>query len=138
MKAELIDGFFYGLYMDPDILSSLDIYPTESRMACIQGYGIDVRGLVKAIPEKGKTVWGMVFKLSPENLHKMYSGEKTSAYRPEQMRAITIRGENIPVTCYNVPPDHSAGLNTDYLEKLILSAKKLGLPPNYIDELEQL
>ncbi len=38
MPQGKIDAFFYGLYMDADLLWSLDIEPEDPRVARIDGY----------------------------------------------------------------------------------------------------
>lgn len=134
--TKLVEGFLYGLYMDEELLKSLGFNPVSSRMAMVESYELDLRGLAKIIPKDNSQVWGMLVKLPEDDLLAMYSYETTKVYKPEIVNAL-IEGRNIiSACCYNVPKSNDAALNSEYLEKLILIAKKLNLPIAYIKKLE--
>lgn len=133
IAKEKIDAFFYGLYMDADLLRSLNIKPENPRVARVDGYRLDLRGAVKALPQEGERVWGIIFRLPQEDLDKMYGGPKTKLYKREEMLAVTEDGQAITVGCYNQPEDSSAAFNSEYCDQLIPAMRKAGLPSEYID-----
>lgn len=94
-QAEKTDAFFYGMYMDDEFLRSLDVQAENARVARIDDFELDLRGAVKALPKKGKSVWGIVFELSKDDLKKMYSGPKTKAYQPGTVQAVTTTGQTL-------------------------------------------
>jgi hypothetical protein len=138
MNEKLEDAFFYGLYMDVELLRSLGTNPQEPTLARLPGYRLELRGAVKALPQPGKSVWGVISKLTGRELDSLYSSPATRAYRPVPLVAITIAGLEVPVTCYNQPVDPSAALNATYLDKLLGVCRKIGLPADYVAELEDL
>jgi hypothetical protein len=133
-----VEGFFYGLYMDPELLLSLGFRPAASRMARLESHELELKGSVKIVRKQGSTVWGILIKLPEKDLKAMYDFETTKAYRPEIVNVITNDGENIAVSCYNLPVDETAELNIGYLEKLIPVARRLNLPIEYIKKLERI
>lgn len=136
MSGGMIDGFFYGLYMDSDLLVTLGYKPSHPRLGNLNGFRIDLRGPIKLIPDSGKSAWGMIFTLPEANLQAMYSGPNTKDYQPYTMMAKTSDGAEVRVQCYNLDPIPGAQLNREYLDKLIVVARKAMLPAEYIRELE--
>ena len=136
MEESMGEGFFYGLYMDPDLLKGLKYSPHNPRIAYVEDYQLDLRGVAKMIPQQGSKTWGMVIQLSQADLDQMYGSEATKSYQPETMTAILQDGQAVQTACYNLPPDQSAELNRMYGFKLLAILKKLSLPADYIWEVE--
>jgi len=132
---DLVEGFFYGLYMDPGLLTSLGFEPIESRVAKLDGYELDLHGLAKIIPKSDSTVWGMLTKLRRSDLDAMYAFETTKAYKATAVEVTTADDAAVSVVCYNVPADDGAEFNREYLEKLVEVAKKMKLPGHYLQRL---
>ena len=134
----IIDAFFYGLYMDRELLEKMGMVPLEVKKARLEGYQIDFRGKVKLVPRHDQAVWGTIIKLSQSDLAKMYSSVATSAYKPQPATAITEEGEQVQVVFYNLPEDQNVEVNTAYLRILIGIIERVDLPATYIKELKQL
>jgi len=130
------EGFFYGLYMDPDLLRSLGFNPSTPRIASIDSYELDLRGAAKILPVEGSTVWGALIELPENDLDAMYSFDSTIHYKPEIVYPKTMDGKVVRSICYNLPKNENDTLNIEYLKKLIAVAKKLTLPGDYIRKLE--
>jgi hypothetical protein len=133
-----MDGFFYGLYMDSDLLLGMGLKPANPRIAELKGFRLDLYGSVKVVSDPSKSVWGMVLSLSDEDLHTMYSGPKTKAYRAFKVSVHASDGTELPVQCYNQEATPEAPFNREYLEKLISTVYKLGLPGEYVRDLERI
>lgn len=133
---ETVEAFFYGLYMDPDLLNSLGFNPSQPVVACVESYALDLRGPAKIIPSQGSTVWGTLMTLPASDLDAMYAFDTTKHYKPEKVTVKTVEGSVVSACCYNLPVNSSGTINKDYLEKLIPTAHKLGLPGDYIKTLE--
>ena len=63
-------GFFYGLYMDPELLKALGYRPEGAVQACLKEYRLDLQGAAKVIPQKNSEVWEMILQLPEEDLAK--------------------------------------------------------------------
>ena len=138
MSEKLIEGFFYGLYMDPDLLRGINVNPVDPRPAYLANRQIDFKGLVKVITKPDQKVWGMLIKLTKSDIEAMYSVEAAKVYSSESVLAILDDGHSIQATCYNLPINEQAELNRDYINKLLPILKKLSLPAPYIQEVEGL
>ena len=134
----MVEAFFYGRYMDPDLLLSLGVHSGEARSACLENYRLDLRGKVKVVTEAGTSVWGMIIPLSAHDLEALYAGPATRDYQPERQRVVTASGERVDVTFYNLPVDASSPLNKDYLGKLLETLAKVDIPREYLRSLEAL
>ncbi|MDH5324869.1 MAG: gamma-glutamylcyclotransferase [Gammaproteobacteria bacterium] len=124
-----IEGFFYGLYMDSDLLRSLGFSPGLARMAVVHNYELDLHGFAKLVPKQGGEAWGMLIQLPESHLRAMYAFETTKHYKPERITVVCIEsGQEVEATCYNVPVQPEFPLNKEYREKLVQAMKKLGFP----------
>lgn len=132
------NAFFYGLYMDPDLLRTLGADPIDPRPARLEGYRLDLHGPAKIVPAPGRTVCGMIIGLSPQHLLSLYSGGSTREYRSIEIMVLDAESRPIPVICYNRPLRDGIPFNRDYLEKLLVVVRRVGLPPEYIRDLESL
>ncbi len=132
------EAFFYGLYMDSELLKSLGVTPKKARIAYVDRSQLDLHGAVKILPLPGHQVWGMIFQMTAEELQRLYSRPAAKSYQAETMEAITQEGDKVAVICYNLPLGKSAPLNVEYLDKLLPLAKRLGLPAYYLAQLEGL
>lgn len=130
--------FFYGLYMDVELLKYLGFNPNSAHTAVLEGYALDLRGSAKVIPRQGNQVWGMLIKLPPADLQAMYSFETTRHYTPEQVAVNLPDGEQVQACCYNLPASNDEPLNLEYRDKLLVVIHKLGFPDEYIGMLEGL
>ena len=135
---KLVDGFFYGLYMDEDLLRTLGFNPVSSHVAKADSYEINLNGMAKIIPKKGTEVWGKLITLPENELKAMYSFETTKDYKPEIINILTEEGKPKTATCYNMVASELDKLNIEYLSKLVVAAKKLELPYTYIKQLESI
>ena len=134
----MVAGFFYGLYMDPEMLKALGYRPEGAVQACLKEYRLDLQGAAKVIPQKNSEVWGNILHLPEEDLAKMYGSETTKAYQPELLEVFGKDGEACPLTVYNLPPSPEAPFNFEYLNKLLPLAERLNLPPDYQAFLKEL
>ncbi|MDT8448006.1 MAG: gamma-glutamylcyclotransferase family protein [bacterium] len=138
-SSKPVEAFFYGLYMDPDILGPLGVVALNPRLAEAQGYRLDLRGgKAKIIPEAGASTWGLTFELSPSDLKSLYRTEATQGYAPFELFVTGPDGTQRPVSCYNLPLDPQAPADSVYLAKLLPVARKLGLPAEYLSFLDNL
>lgn len=121
------DVFFYGLYMDPDILERLDVIPNNPRIGYIENYELRIGNKATMLRSFGKRVQGVVYSLSHADIAKLYWGAGLNEYAAEALVA-NVGNKIIPVLCCNliVPPESSES-NAEYQEKLKACMKKLGL-----------
>jgi hypothetical protein len=128
-----IDGFFYGLFMDSDILRESQVVAVSPRRAYVDGYALCIGRRATLVPNPGARAYGMVFALTHDELEKLYAAPGLEQYRPEAILAHTMEGETLPALCYNLReapgPDEA---NTEYAARLRAVLGKLEFPPEYL------
>ena len=129
------DVFFYGLFMDQELLHSKGIQPGAGRGSLgrwSRARRIGQRAAL-ARSERGR-VYGLVMTLALTQLEKLYAEPGVEAYRPEAVLGhISPGGGTIAAMCYNLPqPPAASERNPEYADKLRAVARKVGLPAEYL------
>jgi hypothetical protein len=128
-----VDVFFYGLFMDRQLLQGKGAQPTEVRLASVRGFELRIGARASLVPAAGGEVHGMLMRLTQPDLEKLYAEPSVQLYRPEPVLAMTRDGSTVVALCYNLPvPPDPAERNAEYSSKLRALAQRLGLPAEYI------
>ena len=133
MTDRRIDGFFYGLFMDSDVLRESRVVPMSPRRAYVDDHALRIGRRATLVPDLGARAYGMVFALTHDDLERLYSAPGLEQYRPEAVLTHSLEGETFPALCYNlreVPgPDEA---NTEYAARLRAALGRLEFPAEYI------
>lgn len=136
-KVRRIDIFFYGLFMDDVLLREKGINPVNRRMTSIENFSLVIGERATLVPYAGRTVYGVLFSLTHEEVDALYSETSFSAYRPEAVLAKLTEGSIMPVLCFNLPTSPSADeRNPQYVSKLRELATQIGLPSSYVSSIQ--
>jgi hypothetical protein len=136
--APRLDVFFYGLFMDEDLLRSKGLDPLNRRLAAVTGFRLVIGKRATLVQSAGETVHGVVFALSQPELDSLYSEPSVSIYRPETVRATLVNGETVEALCFNLPtPPHDSVRNLEYAVKLAELATRIGLPADYVASIQR-
>ena len=129
----LVEVFFYGLFMDRELLRSKGAQPSDVRLVAVPGYALRIGLRAAVVPTPTAVVHGLLMKLSHADLAMLYSEPSVQAYRPEAVLAVTHDGTHIPALCYNLAdPPSPEERNDEYTGKLIALAQRIGLPQEYV------
>jgi hypothetical protein len=127
------DVFFYGLFMDQELLHSKGIQPERVEVAWVDGLELRIGQRAALARSERSRVYGLVMTLSLAQLEKLYAGPGVEAYRPEAVLAHLSGGGTIAAMCYNLPqPPAASERNPEYADKLRAVARKVGLPAQYL------
>lgn len=136
MSLRRVDAFFYGLFMDVEVLSQSRVKPLGPRPAFVDGYRLCVGRRATLVPAAGARAYGMVFALTHEDLERLYSPPGLADYRPEAVVVGLLDGGTLPALCYNLPeapgPDEA---NAEYATRLRETLGRLGFPSEYIESI---
>jgi hypothetical protein len=133
MDFQTINVFFYGLFMDIEVLRAKGLHPVNARQACVPGMALRIGQRATLIPDPNKCVYGVVIGLSHKEVDQLYSEPSVAAYRPEAIIAMLTDRSCIPALCFNLPlSGETEEANPEYAEKLRVVANHLGLPVDYI------
>lgn len=136
MEPRQIAVFFYGLFMDVDLLRAKGVQPTSVRPACVPGFALRIGQRATLVRNAESTAHGIIIDLSHGEIEKLYSEASVSAYRPEAVLAQLADGSYLPALCFNlvVPPAPEAA-NSEYAVRLRELARRLKLPPGYVESI---
>jgi Gamma-glutamyl cyclotransferase, AIG2-like len=137
MDPRLIDGFFYGLFMDAEVLRRAGTEPSNFRRAHVADFALRIGQRAALVPSPGARAYGMLIALTHAELDRLYGAPGLEVYRPEAVVAHTSEGEAVPALCYNLvraPEPHER--NPDYAKRLRTVLEKLGFPAEYVESVE--
>lgn len=128
--------FFYGGYMDPNVLKAAGVEPENCTSGYVEGFRLAIGPLANLEQEKGAKAFGLLAKLSHEDLDKLYGGDPAhlggAVYLPE---AVLVHGLNtgaVPALTYLCAELTGEEPDQAYVDNLMKAARALGLPEDYI------
>jgi hypothetical protein len=133
MRDRRVEAFFYGLFMDVDVLRGSDVVPSNPRRAYVDDFALRIGKRATLIPSPGHRAYGMLMALTHAELERLYAGPGLTEYRAEAVLARPLDGEFTAALCYNLrEPPPSAERNADYASRLQRVLTRLDFPPEYI------
>ena len=137
MPPRRADVFFYGLFMDQEILRDKGLTPQNREIASVSGHALRIGQRAALVPDEKGKVYGVVMSLTLDELERLYSDPTVQAYRPQAVLAHLASGAQIAALCYNLrEPPLPSERNPDYAAKLRAVAEKVGLPAEYVATLK--
>src|SRR6185437_4255184 len=135
MAQRRIEVFFYGLFMDEELLRSKGVHPVNVRMAAVPGFELRT-GQRATLQNANACAWGVLMQLTHAEVEQLYSEPSVQAYRAEAVLAQTSDGSFVSALCFNlVNPPAPEEKNPEYVAKLKQLAVRLQLPADYIDRI---
>ena len=136
MTHQVIDVFFYGLFMDVRILRKNQGLSANPRRAYVEGFGIRIGDRATLVPDARSRSFGMLMGMTRAELDLLYSAPGLEDFRAEAVLAQVIDGPAVPALCYNLPTAPSEEQrNPEYATRLQGILSELGFPAEYIDSL---
>jgi hypothetical protein len=134
MEPRRVSVFFYGLFMDVELLRAKGVHPTNARPACVPGFVLRIGQRATLEPNSDFSVYGILMELSQAEIEQLYSEKNFRAYRPEAVVCELADHSYVPALCFNlVGPIGVAEVNSEYATKLRELARRLQLPPEYVE-----
>ncbi len=123
-KDRLVDVFFYGLYMDEEILKLKSVIPRNQRKALIDGYKLRIGKMATLLRDNNSQVSGLVYSLTHKEIDLLYKDSNLTEYVSEAISAL-IDDRYVCVLCCNLlNPPLDEEFNSEYYEKLKICMKK--------------
>lgn len=136
MNERRVDGFFYGLFMDPAILRDSGVVPENPRRAYVDDFALRIGARATLIRSSGARTYGMVIALTHRELEHLYRAPGLEQYRPEAVLAARVEGGCVPALCYNLLIEPRADeRNPQYALRLQQTLRDLGFPSEYVNSL---
>ncbi len=102
MTGRRVDGFFYGLYMDLEILREAGVAPASPRRAYVADFALRIGQRATLLPSPGARAYGMLYAVTHAELDRLYTAPGLEHYRPEAVVAHPLGGTPTPALCYNL------------------------------------
>ena len=131
-KDRLLDVFFYGLYMDPEILKAKNVEPRNPRIAKAENYRFQIGPKVTLLRKEGAVANGMLYSLTHSELHSLYWGIGLTEYGAEAIEVISSEIKSAALTCNLISPPAETEKNPEYTTKLLEVMKRLKIPKKNI------
>ena len=139
MAAPNIWTFFYGSYMNFDVLKEVDFIPAQWEAARLSGFDIIIQPRANLIRSDRHCVYGVVAAATPHELARLYAHAQDvlgEVYLPEAVMVETMEGKWRPVLCYICPDMHPRPAANDYVDRIVKPARALGFPDWYVARIE--
>lgn len=102
MPERRADVFFYGLFMDEELLRGKGLQPEGGELASVDGLALRIGQRAALVPTPGARVHGLVMSLTISELDRLYSEPSVQAYKPQAVLALLASGGVIAALCYNL------------------------------------
>ena len=131
--------FFYGSYMNFDVLREVEIVPERWAVARLDGFDIRIEPRANLVRSDQHCVYGIVTWATHAELARLYAHAQSvlgELYLPEAVLVQTDADGWQPVLCYLCaamvpkPPENA------YVERILQPARQLGFPQWYVQRLE--
>lgn len=134
MASRRIAVFFYGLFMDADLLSTKGVNPSNARAASVPGFALRIGQRATLVGDPGGRAHGILMELTHAEIDQLYRETSVRAYRPEAVLCELKDGSRVPALCFNlIEPPRPEEANAEYAAKLRELAGRLGLASDYVD-----
>ena len=129
--------FFYGLFMDENLLATKGIEPSEVILGFVDGYSLHIGERATLVRRPDGRAYGVMMVIAQSEATELYAEESVADYQPEPVIVELTDGTRVEATCYNLPGDKVSGTNKAYAESLLDLATRLDFPDSYLDQIRQ-
>ena len=139
MTAPEVWTFFYGSYINLDMLKEVGLVPKQWEVARLSGYDIRIEPRANLIRADQHCVYGIVATATHAELDRLYAHAKDvlgEIYLPEAVLVETMDGKWRPALCYLAPAMETRPAANDYIDRIAGPARKYGFPDSYVRRIE--
>jgi hypothetical protein len=130
--------FFYGSFINLDVLGEVGLVPDAVEVARLAGFDIRIEPLANLVPSDERSVYGIVATATHAELARLYAYAETAlggTYVPEAVLVETANGTFKPALCYIAPAMDPGPATREYVERIIEPAREYGFPAWYLERL---
>ena len=132
--------FFYGSYMNFDVLKEVDLEPEEWEVARAPGFDIHIGPRANLIRSDEHIVWGINATATHAELSRLYGdhakGVLGETYLPEAILTYSPDGRFRAAMTYICPGMAPGPVESAYVERIAGPARKHRFPEPYIRRIE--
>lgn len=131
-------AFFYGSYINQEVLKEADIFLDKWEVVRLPGYKIVITPYANLIKSAEDTVYGILTQLTHDELKKLYSHAEEvfhELYEPEAVLVQAADDKWIPALCYICHNMEENAADKNYINRIVTPAKEYNFPGWYIEKL---
>ncbi len=139
MSFPRVDVFFYGSYINLEVLKEVDLVPDSVEVACLPGFEISIRPLANLARAEGRSVYGVLTQATHPELERLYAHARDvlgAVYLPQAVTVWTRADRLAAALCYIAPSIHPHTASADYIDRIVVPARGYEFPESYIEHLE--
>jgi AIG2-like family len=137
LTAESLKIFFYGSFMDLEILRTLGVVPQTFETAELKNWSITFSPMATLVRSERDSVYGAIAELSRTEVRMLYSRDDLKHYNPVDILVSTKRSKSVPAQVYISEPQMGQKPSVEYLQRVIRAAEGLGFPSAYLEKLRR-
>src|SRR5262245_23460135 len=128
MAEPTVWTFFYGSFINLDVLKQAGYVPERFEVARLSGFDIRIRPLANLVRSDQHCVFGIVAAATHEELRRLYSQDWVGVYLPEPVLVETLDGKWRAALCYLAPSPEDRSAADDYIDPIVPSGPHAGVP----------
>ena len=131
--------FFYGSFINLDVLKGLGVVPEHCEVGKLVGFDISIEPLANLIRADNQVVYGILATTTHEELDRLYAHAQDvlgGQYLPEAVLVEASDGRQIPALCYIARTLDRGPADDRYIDKIVSAATAFGFPASYIRRIE--
>lgn len=139
MREPQIWTFFYGSYMNFEVLGEVNYIPKKWEIARLSGFEILIRPRANLVRSDQHSVYGVLATGTHAELGRLYAHARDvlgETYLPEAVLTEALDGRLRPALCYICPVMIPTPANNDYVDRIVIPARQYRFPGWYIQHLE--
>jgi len=129
--------FFYGLFMDENLLAGKGVRPAAVSLGFVRGYRLCIGERATLVHDPSGRAYGAMMEITPSEAADLYAEQSVADYVPEAVIVELLDGCQVEASCYNLPVDNVTVANREYAQSLLMIATRLGFPDSYLDQIRQ-
>ena len=131
--------FFYGSYINFEVLKEVDLVPAEWEVATLSGFDLDISPRANLLRNSGALVHGVLATATHAELERLYTGHSQGVlgetYLPEAVLTVDKAGKFRPALSYIAPNMIARPAEKAYVERIAQPAERLGFPRAYVERI---
>jgi hypothetical protein len=131
--------FFYGSYMNPDVLREVQFDPGKLEPARLPGFDIVIAPRANLVRSDEHVVYGVCAQATHQELDRLYAHARNALgeiYLPEPVLVDLLDGSLRPALCYLCPEMAPRPAEAAYVERILGPAEKFGFPRWYVQRIQ--
>ena len=125
MAAPKVWTFFYGSFINLDVLRTVDAVPESYEIARLSDFDITIRPLANLVRSEQHVVYGIVASEAHDQLRRLYDHAEHKlggTYLPEAVLVQTMDGKWRAALCYIAPSMEPQTAVNDYIDRIVTPA----------------